>query len=183
MTDQQIQELKELRIAVQIRAHQIEILEMEKEDIQMEIAQLNRWKKGRWMGFAVSLIVFAICFNVFVFYEDVQFKSSLGKSQFYGDVLAYSVSTTSILFVGLFFLISIIVSLILGFKLMIELGNSKSCRNYARKHFKKNFYVEMEECECRENTVMRELIELRKAQADDKSRIAVLEKFETPWGI
>lgn len=181
MTEQQIQELRELRIAVQTREHQIDVLEMEKEDVQMEINQLNRWKKGRWVGFAISLIPFVICIYTFASYANIQFESSLGRSQNYADVLAYSISSTSILFVGLFLIICFGTSLLLGIKLITELGNSRTCRNYARNHFKKNYYNEMEECKFRENTVMRELIELKKMQADDNSRILVLEKMETPW--
>lgn len=181
MTEQQIQELRELRIAVQTREHQIDVLEMEKADVQMEISQLNRWKKGRWVGFAISLIPFVICIYIFASYADIQFESSLGRSQNYADVFAYSMSSTSILFAGLFLLISFLISLFLGIKLMTELGNSKSSRNFARNNLKKNYYNEIEECEFRENTVMRELIELKKMQADDNSRIAVLEKMESPW--
>ena len=181
MTEQQIQELRELRIAVQTREHQLDVLEMEKADVQMEIRQLNRWKKGRWVGFVLSLIAFVICTFAFVSYAEIQFEASVGRSQNYSDAFAYSVSSASILFAGLFLLISFLISLILGIKLMTELGNSKPTRNYARNSFKKNYYNEMEECESRENTVMRELIELKKIQADDKNRIAVLEKMESPW--
>lgn len=181
LTESEKQELKEVRIERQTLVEQIHILEIEKEDVQFEIRKLKEWKKGRWIGFIIALILFFITLGIMFSYSDFQFASSVERGQNWLDALTFSISTTVMIYLSVFGVIFAGASIFFGIKTMLEVGNSKLARTIANNNYIKNYYNMMEDCEIKENGLIKAIIDLKNRAVKLQVREEQLEKNEIPW--
>ena len=68
MTPEQLKELREARIESQRLGDAIYALETEIKEMDMEMRFLELWKRGRWVGFTLSLTVFLILGTMYILY-------------------------------------------------------------------------------------------------------------------
>lgn len=181
LTEIEEKELKELRIEVQELADKISVLEPELIDVDTEIRALKKWKKGRGIGFFVTFILFIVLLYIMFKFSDLQFEANVGRGTRFNDVFVFSVSTTVLVFAMLLLAALAIFSIILGVKVMIEVGSSKSIRAYAKNNYKKNYYNEIEICQKKENDIKMELIEMKRIYAEKKKKMDKLAEREIPW--
>ena len=126
----------------------------ELENVDYSIACLQKWKKGRWVGFACMLIVTAACFAVEFFYLTI-YENSVGeKITSKAAVIEFAVSSTAIaFFTSVLMGVSIFV-IIIGIRVVLEVGNSRFSRNMARNMGVKNYYNWIEDSLEKQNELM-----------------------------
>lgn len=142
---------------------------------------LDRWKKGRSVGFFICMIVSIACFTIEFFYVYIQGNSAITMMNNVAGAIEFAVSSTAISFFTILFLAVSISTIILGLRLMLEVGNSSFSRRMATKYYIKNYYNHIENHINNKIKIEKEIIELKQEKRQITKEIERLEKDETPW--
>lgn len=181
LTEKEQRELNELRHDSELLKGKIDMMEADIDDAIYAINCLNKWKKGRWVGFFVSLLVTIVCFGIEVFYLIIQGNAFPSQRITKNDAIEFAVSTTVLSFFTVLLFVMVIVTIVIGFRVMMELGNSNMSRKLASSHMIKNYYNHIEGHLEKKNLLQKELFELKTQKKEIDRRLKELEKNETPW--
>jgi len=179
MTPEQLKELREARIESQRLGDAIYALETEIKEMDMEMRFLELWKRGRWVGFTLSLTVFLILGTMYTMYFWMFTKTR--EFDGYANAVVFSVSSVMTGIMTAFVFAMAIITLVLGRKLYMEMGRSKAARDLAKRKKAKNYYSRVEYCVTHKIELQKSIVELKEEQRDFDRRIDQLMELEKPW--
>lgn len=181
LSEAQQKELNDLRHDSQMLKEKLKNIEVDLDNSKYEIMYLNKWKSGRWIGFAIMSVITAIGFYVEYFYVVVQGNSAATRLSSKAAAIEFAVSSTVITFFTLLLAAISIFTIVIGIKMTLELSSSKGTRMLARNMGIKNYYNSAEYHIYKENALLREKFEMQGKKREADRRIAELEKDEEPW--
>lgn len=181
MTESQTIELKELR-ADELRLKEIiQRMESELNDTEFDIKSLEKWKKGRWHGFAATVALLFLGILAYLFFLNQDMGNEVERYDDAFHAIGFATTTVSLMALTLILIFLTFVLLFFGVKLIMELGSSKGARALAKRFNHRNYYSSIEPLRFRENDQRKEIINLRADLASKTRRIKELESLETPW--
>lgn len=181
MTEQEKEELRELRILSQRLKEQKVLLQNEIDDNTMAINNLKKWKKGRGIGFFVILTINLLF--ILSLFPQVNFwgVNSAERGHNLNSTVTFALSSTSMLFAfGITIALSIF-TILVGIKLVMELGSSRGAQVLAARFRKKNYYTEYNELIPKTKELADAMFDLSTRKQETDRRLKELEAIETPW--
>lgn len=181
LTEVQQKELNDLRHESQSYSEKLKTLETDLDTAEFEINYLNKWKSGRWVGFAIMSVITTISFAIEFGYLEIQGNAAALGINNRAAAIEFAVSSTAIsVFTTLLLALSIF-TIIVGIRMVLELSPSKGTRRLATSMGIKNYHNCVEHHLYLKNAILKEKFELQGKKREADRRIAELEKGETPW--
>lgn len=182
MTQQEKEELNDLRRENQILKSKYQRMESETIDTRMDLEALLKHQKGRWIGFV--LFTAATCIVGLILYsyskvQDLSLSENFASNPI--NAINFSISTTIITFAGVLEFFLTIFTLRSGLITISELGTSSFARALARRRGVRNYPQAIKDTEQLLVLQYKELNEIRRDIGEISGRLKALEEKETPW--
>ena len=181
MTENEKIELRDLRVMSQKLEREINNLQNEIDDNIYALNNLEKWKKGRGVGFYALLIIFALFILLMFKQLNIWSESNAGRGLSLNSTVVYALATSSNIFEFILLLALAVCTILSGLKFMMEMGKSKSSQALARAMGKRNYYTVYNELYPKSASLQKEMFNLTSQKQEIDKRLKVLETIETPW--
>ncbi len=181
LSEQEIQELSELRTTSQRLKEQINLVSSELEDNYMALNNLKKWKKNRYWGFSVCFVIYAIFLVLMFLNLDPTGISTAEKGLTLNGTISYSIYSTTFIFSFILLLAISLFTIIVGLLLVMELGKSSFARKLAKTFGKKNYYTVYDEYAPQTKLLEESLQFLINERKNVTNKLEKLESREVPW--
>lgn len=181
LTAEEQVKLNDLRHDSMMLREKIYNLQNDIEDCEYMIANLDKWKSGRWVGFVFMLILTIIGFAIEWFYINIQGNAMGAGIQTKAAALEFAVSSTSLAFFTTVLLALGCFTMFLGIKLMLETGTSMGSRRLAEALGVKNYSNYVEDKKRKYNSYEKKMQSMVREKSRIDSEISEMAKEESPW--
>lgn len=178
MTEQEIAELRELRIQNQILKDKIHTMETEIMDVDMRMNFLERSRHGKGLGLFIALVCFGLSAAGLISYALLYVDSSGRNMNGYAAAIVFSVTATMMPFLLLFVIIFALITMIRALFLVMDLYPSEGAYRSAVRFHRTNIPHEKRVCIRQREELEKSLGELKRECYGISDRLEELQNKE-----